>query len=200
MSKIMDTDLLWFNVRMHGLQVTDLMQGPVYGIHTSEFAKDNHLETSFAYDDIFGTVLNRFIVQAIANIPLTVYGSGSQIRGYINLKDTLQCINLAIQNPPGKDKLSIYNQFTEQFSVNELSKIVKNALKYINIDVKINHLDNPRVESEKHYYNADNKGMKKLGLKPTLLTKDTIIEIAEYVIKYKKRINKKIIQPKINWK
>ena len=200
MSKIMDTDLLWFNVRTYDLQVTDLMQGPVYGIYTSDFSREHKLDTSFAYDDIFGTVLNRFIVQAIAGIPLTVYGSGSQIRGYINLKDTLACINLAIQNPPGAGKLSIYNQFTEQFSVNELSKLVMKALKKINIDVKINHLKNPRVESEKHYYNADNKGMKKLGLKPTLLTDTTIHEIAEYVIKYQKRINKKIIQPKINWK
>lgn len=200
MSKIMDTDLLWFNVHMHNLQVTDLMQGPVYGIHTSEYSKKNNLDTSFAYDDIFGTVLNRFIVQAIANIPLTVYGSGSQIRGYINLKDTLECINLAIQNPPGQSKLSIYNQFTEQFSVNELSKLVKKSLNKIGINVKIKHLKNPRVESEKHYYNADNTGMKKLGLKPSLLTDEVIAEIAEYVIKHKNRINKNIIQPKISWK
>tara|TARA_B100000953_G_scaffold299663_1_gene300260 strand:+ start:579 stop:1736 length:1158 start_codon:yes stop_codon:yes gene_type:complete len=200
MSKIMDTDLLWFNVRTHDLQVTDLMQGPVYGIHASEFAKDYNLDTSFAYDDIFGTVLNRFIVQAVAKIPLTVYGTGSQIRGYINLKDTLQCINLAIQNPPGKNKLSIYNQFTEQFSVNDLSKIVRNSFKKIDIDVKIQHIKNPRIESEKHYYNADNKGMKVLGLKPTLLTEDIIIKMAKYVMKHKHRINSKIIQPKIYWK
>ena len=200
MSKIMDTDLLWFNVRTHNLRVTDLMQGPVYGIHTSEYSKENNLDTSFAYDDIFGTVLNRFVVQAVANIPLTVYGSGSQIRGYINLKDTLECINLAIQNPPAQGKLSIYNQFTEQFSVNELSKLVKKSLNKIGINVKIKHLKNPRVESEKHYYNADNRGMKKLGLKPSLLTDEVIAEIAEYVIKHKNRINKDIIQPKISWK
>ena len=168
-------------------------------IHLSTLKKNN-LDTSFAYDDIFGTVLNRFVVQAVANIPLTFYGSGSQIRGYINLKDTLECINLAIQNPPGQSKLSIYNQFTEQFSVNELSKLVKKSLNKIGINVKIKHLKNPRVESEKHYYNADNRGMKKLGLKPSLLTDEVIAEIAEYVIKHKNRINKDIIQPKISWK
>ena len=112
----------------------------------------------------------------------------------------MQCINLAIQNPPGKNKLSIYNQFTEQFSVNDLSKIVRNSFKKIDIDVKIQHLKNPRIESEKHYYNANNKGMKVLGLQPTLLTEDIIIKIAKYVMKHKHRINSKIIQPKIYWK
>tara|TARA_Y100001960_G_C14657267_1_gene818951 strand:+ start:149 stop:1294 length:1146 start_codon:yes stop_codon:yes gene_type:complete len=199
-SKIMDTDLLWFYVRTSDLRVTDLMQGPVYGIRIGkEFEKEEFYPT-FAYDDMFGTVLNRFIVQAIAKIPLTVYGSGNQIRGYLDIKDTLQCINLAIKNPPNPGDLKIYNQFTEQFSVNQLAKKVKSALKKINIETVIKKIKNPRIEKEKHYYNAMHNGMKKLGLKPTLLTDKSIIEIAEYVFKYKKQINKKIIQPKSIWK
>ena len=199
-SKIMDTDLLWFYVRTFGLKVTDLMQGPVYGIKIGREFKNEEFYPTFAYDDMFGTVLNRFIVQAIAKIPLTVYGSGSQIRGYLDIRDTLQCINLAIKNPPNPGELKIYNQFTEQFSVNQLAKKVKSALKEIDIETTIKKMKNPRIEKEKHYYNAMHSGMKKLGLKPSLLTNKSIIEIAEHVLKYKKQINKAIIQPKSIWK
>jgi UDP-sulfoquinovose synthase len=198
-SKIMDTDLLWFYVRMYNLRVTDLMQGPVYGIKHKNNIQNEKLFPIFTYDDIFGTVLNRFIVQAIANIPLTVYGSGNQIRGYINLIDTIKCINIALKNPAKSGNLEIYNQFTEQFSVNELALKVKQALKKIDINVKIKKIKNPRIESEKHYYKAQNKKMKKLGLKPALLTDDVIIDIAMFIQKYKNKINKKIILPQTNW-
>ena len=199
-SKIMDTDLLWFYVRTFGLRVTDLMQGPVYGVKINKTLDADQFYPTFAYDDMFGTVLNRFIVQGIANIPLTVYGSGNQIRGYLDIKDTIQCINLAIKHAPKANELRIYNQFTQQFSVNELAKKVQNALKKIHINASIKKIKNPRVEKEKHYYNAKHSGMKKLGLKPSLLTDRSIIEIAEYVIKHKNKINKTIIQPKSFWK
>ena len=198
-SKIMDTDLLWFYVRLYGLRVTDLMQGPVYGLKSNNTIDNENLYPDFSYDDLFGTVLNRFIVQAVAGIPLTVYGSGKQIRGYINLVDTVKCVNIALKNPAKKGSLEIYNQFTEQFSVNELADKVKKALKNIDIDVKIKKIKNPRIESEKHYYNAKNKKMKKLGLKPALLTDEIIIEIAMFIKKYIKNIDKKIILPKSAW-
>ncbi|MDA7841230.1 NAD-dependent epimerase/dehydratase family protein [Gammaproteobacteria bacterium] len=198
-SKIMDTDLLWFYVRLYGLRVTDLMQGPVYGLKSNNTIDDENLYPDFSYDDLFGTVLNRFIVQAVAGIPLTVYGSGKQIRGYINLIDTVKCVNIALKNPAKKGSLEIYNQFTEQFSVNELANKVKKALKKIDIDVKIKKMKNPRIESEKHYYNAKNKKMRKLGLKPALLTNDIIIEIAMFIKKHIKNIDKKIILPKSTW-
>ena len=198
-SKIMDTDLLWFYVRLYGLRVTDLMQGPVYGLKSNNTIDDENLYPDFSYDDLFGTVLNRFIVQAVAGIPLTVYGSGKQIRGYINLIDTVKCVNIALKNPAKKGSLEIYNQFTEQFSVNELADKVKKALKNIDIDVKIKKIKNPRIESEKHYYNAKNKKMRKLGLKPALLTNDIIIEIAMFIKKHIKNIDKKIILPKSTW-
>ena len=199
-SKIMDTDLIWFFSRLHKLRATDLMQGPVYGIYTNNFSVKNNLEPTFTYDDMFGTVLNRFIVQAVINMPLTVYGSGSQTRGYINIKDTIQCIKLALKNPPAKGVLNIYNQFTEQFSVKELAIKVAKALKKIDLNVAIKNIKNPRIEKEKHYYNAKNNGMKKLGLKSILLTDKEIIEMAEYVIKHKKYIDKSIINPKTTWK
>tara|TARA_B100000959_G_scaffold287336_1_gene371216 strand:- start:1116 stop:2261 length:1146 start_codon:yes stop_codon:yes gene_type:complete len=198
-SKIMDTDLLWFYVRMYDLRVTDLMQGPVYGVLDNEFMSNNNLQNTYSYDDIFGTVLNRFIVQAVAGMPLTIYGSGNQIRGYINIKDSLKCIDLALNNPPKAGKLNINNQFTEQFSVNQLAKKVKSALKEINISAEIKKIINPRKEKEKHYYNAKNTNLLKLGLKPRLLTNKEIIKLANYVIGYKKKINKNIIKPKTKW-
>ena len=199
-SKIMDTDLLWFYVRNYNLRVTDLMQGPVYGIYVNDYATENNLETAFAYDDMFGTIINRFIVQAVAGMPLTIYGSGSQIRGYINLKDSLKCMNIALENPSGKGKLSIFNQFTEQYSVINIAKKIIKAFKTLEIDVQMKKIPNPRIEKEKHYYNAKNAGLKKLGLEAELLDENVIIEIAKYVMKNKNKISKKIIRPRVNWK
>tara|TARA_B110000444_G_scaffold252273_1_gene281331 strand:+ start:1148 stop:2290 length:1143 start_codon:yes stop_codon:yes gene_type:complete len=199
MSKIMDTDLIWFYVRNYGLNVTDLMQGPVYGIYYDQNNKNDSLAPTFTYDDIFGTVLNRFIVQAVAGIPLTVYGSGTQIRGYINVVDTIKCIKLTLDNKPAKGELAIYNQFTEQFSVNQLAALVVKSLKKIDIHATINKIKNPRIEKEKHYYNAKHSNIKKMGLSPLKLSADVIIDIAKYVRKHKKNINNKIIQPKVSW-
>ena len=144
----MDTDLLWYYVRMWGLRVTDLMQGPVYGIFTGESEVDESLLTLFSYDELFGTVLNRFIVQAVAGYPLTVYGKGGQTRGYLNIKDTLDCVRLSLENPASNGELRIFNQFTETFSVNELAGKVQSAGKQLGIDVEIKNIENPRKELE----------------------------------------------------
>ena len=152
-SKIMDTDLIWFYSRMFNLRCTDLMQGPVYGVYPNSDTLDDNVPI-FTYDDIFGTVLNRFIVQSIVNRPLTVYGSGNQIRGYINVRDSVECIKIALRNMPKPGQLCIHNQFTEQFSVLQLAELVKQAMHNINIDVKIKKIPNPRIENENHYYNA----------------------------------------------
>jgi len=149
---------------------------------------------------MFGTIINRFIVQAVAGMPLTIYGSGSQIRGYINLKDSLKCMNIALENPSGKGKLSIFNQFTEQYSVINIAKKIIKAFKTLEIDVQMKKIPNPRIEKEKHYYNAKNAGLKKLGLEAELLDENVIIEIAKYVMKNKNKISKKIIRPRVNWK
>ncbi len=198
-TKIQDTDLLYFYVRTWGLKVTDLMQGPVYGIFTDEMQRDLRLATYFNYDEVFGTVLNRFVVQAAVGIPLTVYGKGGQTRGFLNLKDTLQCINLAINNPPGAGELRVFNQFTEAFSVNELADKVCIAGKKINLDVKIQNVKNPRKEKEEHYYNPVHKGLPELGLKPHLLTEDVLLEMMEAALNHKHRIKIKSIMPKTAW-
>lgn len=198
-TKIQDTDLLYFYVRTWDLRVTDLMQGPVYGLFTDEMADDVHLTSHFSYDETFGTILNRFIVQAIAGIPLTVYGKGQQTRGYLNIKDTMQCVRLAVENPVSRGELRILNQFTETFSVNELADKVEKAGLVLGIDVRIQNLDNPRVEAEEHYYNPAHHGLRELGLRPHLLTDDVLVEVMNQVQQHRDAIRHDIILPKSNW-
>lgn len=198
-TKIMDTDLLWFGVRTCGLRVTDRMQGPVYGLETKESRMDERLRTFFNYDEIFGTVINRFIVQAIIDYPLTVYGSGGQIRGYLNIKDTMQCVSRSIAEPAEKGELRIFNQIMESFSVGELAEKTRRVGKILGYDVKIEHIENPRKEAEEHYYNPAYQGLLELGVEPHLLTDETMEDLFKEVEKYKAGINKDIIFNGIKW-
>mgnify|MGYP000175682972 CR=1 FL=1 len=198
-TKVLDTDLLWFYVRTYGLRVTDLMQGPVYGLFTSESDQDERLLPNFHYDDIFGTVVNRFLVQAVAGVPLTVYGKGGQTRGYLNLMDTLQCVDLAMNNPVEKGDLRILNQFTEQFSVNELAERVSRVGNQMDLNVEIKSIDNPRKEAEEHYYNAAHSGLLELGLEPHYMTDDALGSMLEQVIRYQNQIDTKKILPRVKW-
>lgn len=198
-TKIMDTDLLWFYVRTWGIRVTDLMQGPVYGLFTDENKADEKLLPFFNYDELFGTVLNRFIVQAVADYPLTVYGRGGQTRGYLNIKDTLNCVRLSAENPAAFGELRIFNQFVETFSVNELAAKVKRTGDHMGLNVKIRPVENPRKEAEAHYYNPKHTGLFDLGLKPHLLTDDVLVQMIEFVMKHKSRINTEQIFRRVGW-
>jgi len=198
-TKVLDTDLLWFYVRTYGLRVTDLMQGPVYGLSTRESDLNVDLLPNFHYDDIFGTVVNRFLVQAVAGVPLTVYGKGGQTRGYLNLKDTLQCVGLAVDFPADSGELRVFNQFTEQFTVNELAEKVSAAGEAMGLEVKINSIPNPRKELEDHYYNAQSKGLLALGLKPNYMTNEVLVEMLEKIIKHKDQIKSNLIMPRVSW-
>jgi UDP-sulfoquinovose synthase len=198
-TKVLDTDLLWFYTRNYSLRVTDLMQGPVYGFLTDEMGNNRQLLTNFYYDDIFGTVLNRFLVQAVTGIPLTVYGDGSQTRGYLNLKDVMQCINIAVNNPAKKGELRIFNQFTELFSVNDLANKVLNVGNDMKLNVSIENIKNPRKEKENHYYKASNTSLLDLGLKPNFLTDETLEAMITFVLRYKKFVDKQKIMPKVSW-
>ena len=198
-TKIMDTDLLWLGVRTWGLKVTDLMQGPVYGLETYESKIDDRLKTIFNYDEIFGTVINRFIVQAIIGFPLTVYGEGSQVRGYINIKDTLECLKISVLHPPKKGKLEIYNQITETFSVNKLASMIQNVGVSLGYDVKIKNVQNPRIEKEKHYYNPKYQGLTALGLKPHYLNDDLVKEMFRIIEEHKSNIREGVIFNGIKW-
>jgi UDP-sulfoquinovose synthase len=198
-TKVLDTDLLWFYVRTYGLRVTDLMQGPVYGLDTPEAVADPRLSPNFHYDDIFGTVVNRFLVQAVAGVPLTVYGKGGQTRGYLNLIDTLQCVSLAISNPVAAGELRILNQFTEQFTVNQLAERVREAAKGLGLDVRIQHIPNPRKELEEHYYNAKHSALADLGLQPTLMSEQVLSEMLRRVAAHKQAIDTRRILPRVAW-
>ena len=198
-TKVLDTDLLWFYVRTSGLRVTDLMQGPVYGWSTDQADQDDRLLPNFHYDDIFGTVVNRFLVQAVAGVPLTVYGRGGQIRGYLNLKDTLQCVELAMLHPVDEGNLRIMNQFTEQFSVNELADKVQRVGNEMGLNVHVRSIENPRKEAEDHYYNPKHRGLLELGLKPHFMTDEVVAQMLEQVISYKDRIDTRKIMPRVRW-
>lgn len=198
-TKVMDTDLLWFYVRTWGLRVTDLMQGPVYGIFTDENKVDERLLPCFAYDEIFGTVLNRFVVQAVTGYPLTVYGKGGQTRGYLNIMDTLQCLRLAAENPAEAGELKIFNQLTETFTVNELAEKVQVAGKEMGFNVEVKRIENPRKELEEHFYNPVSTGLLDLGLKPNYLNTDVLIKIMGKVIQHKESIDSNRIFRGVKW-
>ncbi len=199
-TKIMDTDLLWFYVRMWGLRVTDLMQGPVYGLQTDENENDQNLMPFFNYDEVFGTVVNRFVVQAVADYPLTIFGKGGQTRGYLDLRDTLQCVRLSLENPPKSGELRIFNQFVETFSVNDLAKRIKKAGKQLGLEVKLKSIKNPRVELEDHYYRPEHTGLLELGLQPHYLSDEVLCKMIEIAIKNRESIRKDTIFRGVQWK
>ena len=188
LSKVHDSNNIHFACRMWGIRATDLNQGVVYGIETEHTKLDDRLATRFDYDDVFGTALNRFCVQAIIGHPLTVYGKGGQTRGYLNIVDTLRCVELAVLNPADRGEFRVFNQFTEQFSVQELAEIVQRAGREHGLDVHIESIENPRIELEEHYYNAKHTKLLDLGLEPHLLS-DTLVESMFGVIeRYKDRV------------
>jgi len=198
-TKIMDTDLMWFGVRMWDLRVTDLMQGPVYGMETEESGIDERLKMIINYDEIFGTLINRFIVQAVVDYPLTVYGKGGQIRGYLNINDTLQCVHLSEKNPAERGELRIFNQIMETFSVNDLAKMTKRVGRSLGYDVQVDHIDNPRREAEEHYYNPSYHGLLDLGVSPHYLTDEAMSRMFQVVGHYKENIRKDVIFRGISW-
>ena len=199
-TKVMDTDLLWFAVRMWGLKVTDLMQGPVYGNRTPETDLDPRLKTIFNYDEIFGTIINRFVVQAVVGYPLTVYGKGGQTRGYLNINDTLQCIHASEQTPAQTGELRIFNQIMETFSANEIADKVQEAGNRLGLNVTINHLENPRIEMETHYYNPVYQGLIDIGVEPHYLTSEVLDDLFQQVLEYKDNVRTDIIFRGIQWK
>ena len=183
-----------------GIHATDLNQGVVYGIDTEETMLHPDLRTSFHYDEIFGTVINRFCAQAVVGINLTVYGNGGQTRGFLDIRDTLQCVELAALNPAKAGEFRVFNQFTEVFKIYELAKMVQVACRKIGITVSIQYLENPRIEAGEHYYNPKNTSLISLGLKPHFLTVEKLISMIEKVKKDKNLIDKNIIYPTVKWR
>ncbi len=198
-SKVHDSTNIHFAARTWGLRATDLNQGVVYGIETAETTQDERLITRFDYDELFGTVLNRFCVQAVIGHPLTVYGSGHQTRGFLNIRDTLACVELAVANPAEAGEFRVFNQFTEQFSVLELAELVRQAAEHLGYSVEVNHVDNPRVEKEEHYYNAAHTKLLDLGLQPTLLGEELVESMLHAIERHKEHVIESSIDPQTRW-
>lgn len=199
LSKVHDSHNITFACRIWKLAATDLNQGVVYGITTKETDLDQDLRTSFHYDHVFGTVLNRFLVQAAVGVPLTVYGTGGQTRGFLDIRDTIQCVELAARNPAKPGEFRVFNQFTEQFSVMDLAKKTVEAGRRAGLNVTIDHLTNPRIEMESHYYNAKHSKLADLGLKPNLLTNEMLDHMLSIVRTHAGRVNQDSFRPTIPW-
>jgi UDP-sulfoquinovose synthase len=200
LSKVHDSHNLHFACRIWGLRATDLNQGVVYGITTDETELDSELHTSFHYDAVFGTVLNRYCAQAVVGQPLTVYGAGGQRRSFLNIRDTLQCVRLAVENPADEGEFRVFNQFTEVFTVLELAEKVVEASAQIGITAQLSHLENPRVEAEEHYYNPKNDALLALGLEPRLLSDELVENMLSRIAVHADSIDRATLLPTVHWR
>jgi UDP-sulfoquinovose synthase len=199
-SKVHDSVNIQLACRIWDIRATDLNQGVVYGIHTEDTQDDERLLTRFDYDEVFGTTLNRFCLQAVIGHPLTVYGAGGQTRGYLNIVDTIQCVDLAVTNPPDAGDFRVFNQFTEQFTVLELAGLVARAGREVGLQVAVEHIDNPRVEKEEHYYRATNTHLLDLGLQPHYLSETLIESMFDAIRRHRDRVIEHHIMPRTRWR
>ncbi len=200
LSKVHDSHNIQFACRAWGLRATDLNQGVVYGVLTEETGTDELLINRLDYDGIFGTALNRFCIQAAIGHPLTVYGKGGQTRGFLDIRDTVRCIELAIANPAEAGKMRVFNQFTELFSIRDLALMVQKAGQTLGIKVEVQNIENPRVELEEHYFNAKNTNLLDLGLQPHFLSEALLDSLLNFAVRYRDRIDEKQILPKVKWR
>jgi len=200
LSKVHDSHNMMFACKIWGLRATDLNQGVVYGTVTDEVVLDEALINRFDYDEVFGTVLNRFCAQAAAGHPLTVYGKGGQTRGFLDIRDTVRCIEIACVNPAKAGECRVFNQFTEQFSVLELAQMVQAAGRKLGMRVTIDHMPTPRVESEEHYYNAKHSKLIDLGLEPHYLSDSLLDSLVNIAIRYQDRIDTSLFLPQVQWR
>jgi len=200
LSKVHDTHNIAFCVKIWGLRATDLNQGVVYGTVTDETELHQELVNRFDYDEVFGTALNRFCVQAAVGQPLTVYGKGGQTRGFLDIRDTVRCIEIACLNPAVAGEFRVFNQFTEQFSILQLARLVEAAGKKLGLNVAIEHLPDPRVEAEEHYYNAKHTKLIDLGLEPHRLSDSLLDSLMNIAVQHRERIDTSILFPRINWR
>jgi len=200
LSKVHDSHNMMFACKAWGLRATDLNQGIVYGTLTDEVALDEALINRFDYDEVFGTVLNRFCAQAAIGHPLTVYGKGGQTRGFLDIRDTVRCIEIACLNPSARGECRVYNQFTEQFSVLQLAQLTATAAKHLGLKVEIDHLPDPRVEAEEHYYNAKHSKLIDMGLNPHCLSNTLLDSLLSIALQYRERIDPALMVPRVSWR
>lgn len=185
LTKSLDQLLFQFYARNDGLRITDLHQGIVWGTQTAETRLDSELINRFDYDGDYGTVLNRFLMQAAAGHPMTVHGTGGQTRAFINIQDTVHCVKLAVANPPARgDRVKILNQVAETHRVRDLAHLVASVT-----GGSVAFVDNPRKEAAENTLKVSNRGFRSLGLEPILLRDALLAETLEIVEHYKTRAN-----------
>ena len=200
LSKVHDSHNIHFACKIWGLRATDLNQGVVYNVETEETASDPVLANRYDYDGIFGTALNRFCAQAASGNNITVYGGGGQTRGFIDVRDTVRCIELAANNPAERGEFRVFNQFTEQWSVLGLGQLVEKVARTLDLEPSLVHLENPRVEKEEHYYKAANTRLIDLGLKPHLLDEEAVEKLLLMAMENRDRIHPETFAPQVNWR
>ncbi|HET7258511.1 MAG TPA: NAD-dependent epimerase/dehydratase family protein [Candidatus Acidoferrum sp.] len=200
LSKVHDSHNIMFCCKTWNLRATDLNQGVVYGTVTEETLLDEALINRLDYDEVFGTVLNRFVVEAAIGHPLTVYGKGGQTRGFLDIRDTVRCIELVCENPAKPGEFRVFNQFTEQFSVLDLARKVLDAGTKMGLRVEIEHLPDPRVEAEVHHYNAKHSELLGLGLQPHYLSESLLDSLLNVAIEYRERADESVLMPQVNWR
>jgi UDP-sulfoquinovose synthase len=195
-----DTHNIHLACKIWGLRATDLNQGVVYGTVTSQTEQHPGLINRFDYDAVFGTALNRFCIQTAIGHPMTVYGKGGQTRGFLDIRDTVRCIELACLNPADRGEMRVYNQFTEQFSVGQLADMVADAADKLGLTARIERVPNPRVEAEEHYYNAKHTKLLDLGLEPHYLSESLLDSIMNIAIEYRDAVDLSQIMPTVSWR
>ncbi|MBN8638373.1 MAG: NAD-dependent epimerase/dehydratase family protein [Anaerolineae bacterium] len=201
LTKVHDTNNTMFACRIWGLSATDIMQGVVFGTQIDTMGDNPVLRSRLDFDQCFGTAINRFACQAVIGHPLTVYGVGHQKRGFLPMRDSMQCLTIAIENPPKAGEYRVFNQFEECYTVDELAEKVREAGSAVGLDVDIEHFDNPRTEKEEHYYNPDRQHLIDLGYKPT---HDVVAEVKimlQDLVPQRDRImaKREIVVPDIRW-
>lgn len=200
-SKVHDSNNIMFACKTMGLRSTDVMQGVVFGTRIDEMGDDERLLSRLDFDQAFGTAVNRFCCQAVIGHPLTLFGTGHQKRAFLPLRDSMQCLTIAVENPPSMGEYRVFNQFEEAYDITELAQKVQKVGGTLGLDVKIHHIDNPRMEMEEHYFNPDHQHLLDLGYKPTHNVEAEIKIMLTDLMKYKSRIesHRKVLIPDIRW-
>jgi UDP-sulfoquinovose synthase len=197
LSKVHDSHNVEFACRAWGLRATDLNQGIVYGQQTAQTGLDARLATRLDYDAVFGTVLNRFVIQAVLGEPLTIYGSGNQTRGIIDIRDTVECLRLSVEHPADAGEYRVFNQMTEAMTVADLARVVATTYP---TDVAMEFIDNPRVEAETHYYHVTHRKLVELGLHAHDLSETLIESMFAIVERHQDRVDLAALRPLVNWR
>jgi UDP-sulfoquinovose synthase len=200
-TKVHDSNNIMFACRIWGLRSTDIMQGVVFGTRIDEMGEDERLVTRFDFDQCFGTAVNRYCAQAVIGHPLTPFGLGRQKRGFLALRDSMQCLALTLENPAGSGEYRVFNQFEEVYDVTELAGKVNQAGRSLGLKVAIRNVENPRKEKEEHYYNPDHNHLRELGYKPTHDLEAELRIVLTDLMKYRDRIEarREALLPDIRW-